>query len=196
MQVAQMYVNGREQDYCRFQQFDFIHAMETVELVKPTMDLRVEFLTMAKEYLCFGDSRYVEAIDNFKEYMTKLENFAAARNLPEGFVPSDTFWLLQNNSRLLGCSRLRHSLTPHLEHEGGHIGYDIRPLKRHKGYGTRILAMTLDRARQAGLNRVLLVCAKDNLASVAVIQKNGGRFENEVFSKHDGKLLERYWIEL
>ena len=75
MQVAQMYVNGREQDYCRFQQFDFIHAMQTVELVKPTMDLRVEFLTMAKEYLCFGDNRYVEAIENFKEYMTKARKF-------------------------------------------------------------------------------------------------------------------------
>jgi predicted acetyltransferase len=196
MQAVQMYVNGCERDLCQTQELDSSKALAAVELIAPQMSLRKEFLTMAKEYQCFGDERYGEAIENFPAYIRKLENWSGGSELPEGFVPSDTFWLIRGGSRLLGCSRFRHSLTPWLEHEGGHIGYDIRPIERHKGYGTLILALTLERARRAGLGRVLLVCHKDNIASAATIQKNGGKFENEVISASSGKMLSRYWIEM
>jgi predicted acetyltransferase len=196
MQVAQMYVNGYEQDYFQSQEFDVTKASATVELIRPTADMRVEFLTMAKEYLCFGDERYKDAIEDFNGYIQNLANWSQGRELPEGFVPSDTFWLVQNGSRILGCSRFRHSLTPQLAHEGGHIGYDIRPLQRHKGYGTLILSLTLEKARLGGLGRVLLVSDKNNIASAAIIQRNGGKFENEVTSALDGRMLARYWIDL
>jgi predicted acetyltransferase len=196
MQTIEMYVNGCERDLCQAREHGYAQGLGTVDLVSPRNDLRVEFLTMAKEYQCFGDQRYAEAIENFPAYVHSLEDFAKGRNLPDGFVRSDTFWLVRNGTKVLGCSRFRHSLTPWLEHEGGHIGYDIRPLERHKGYGTLILALTLEKARQAGLDRVLLVCHKNNVASVAVIEKNGGKFENEVTSSRDGKVLARYWIQL
>ncbi len=40
---------------------------------------------------------------------------------------------------IIGCSRLRYWLTPALEQEGGHIGYDIRP----RAYEKRILALAM-----------------------------------------------------
>jgi predicted acetyltransferase len=196
MQAVEMYVNGFERDFCQTQELDSAKIAGALELVSPRMELRVEFLTMAKEYQCFGDHRYAEAIVDFPAYVRKLESWSNGRDLPENCTASDTFWLIRNGTKILGCSRFRRNLSPSLEHEGGHIGYDIRPLERHKGYGTLILALTLQKARRAGLGRVLFVCDKNNVASMAVIEKNGGRFESEVTSSRDGKTLSRYWIDL
>jgi predicted acetyltransferase len=196
MLVAQTYVDGCEQDYYQTQECAAVKVSPVIELIRPTADMRVEFITMAKEYQCLHDNRYADAIADFTAYIHKLQNWSQGKELPEGFVPSDTFWLVQDGTRILGCSRLRHSLTPWLEHEGGHIGYDIRPLERHKGYGTRILELTLEKARQARLGRALLVCDTNNIASAKIIEENGGRFENEVLSTRDARTLSRYWIDL
>jgi predicted acetyltransferase len=196
MLVAQTYIDGCEQDFYQTCEYTAVKASPVVELIRPTAELRVEFLTMAKEYQCLHDNRYADAIADFTAYIRQLENWSYGRELPEGYVQSDTFWLVQNGSRILGCSRLRHSLTPWLEQEGGHIGYDIRPLERHKGYGTRILELTLESSRQAGLGCVLLVCDKNNIASAKIIEENGGRLENEVISTRTGKAVRRYWIQL
>ncbi|HLL72624.1 MAG TPA: GNAT family N-acetyltransferase [Pyrinomonadaceae bacterium] len=95
-----------------------------------------------------------------------------------------------------GTARLRHQLTPALEHEGGHIGYDIRPSARRRGFGTLILALTLERARILGLARALLTCDTDNTASARIIERNGGALAARVVSNRTGKLISQYWIEL
>jgi predicted acetyltransferase len=196
MLVAQTYVDGCEQDFYETRQLAAVKPSPVVELIRPTADMRVEFLTMAKEYQCLHDDRYADAIADFTAYLGRLENWSQGKELPEGYVQSDTFWLVQDGSRILGCSRLRHRLTPWLENEGGHIGYDIRPLERHKGYGTRILELTLKKARQAGLDKVLVTCDRDNIASAKIIEENGGRLENQTLSPDSGKAILRYWIEL
>ena len=110
-------------------------------------------------------------------------------------MPENTFWLVLN-SRILGRSKLRHWLTPELEHEGGHIGYDIRPSERRKGYGTLILELTLKRAKSLGFGRVLLTCDTDNVASARIIEKNGGKHSGQAVSNRSGKPISQYWIEL
>jgi len=97
---------------------------------------------------------------------------------------------------ILGESRLRHSLTPALEHHGGHIGYVIRPSQRRKGYGTLILALTLEKARALGIQRVRITCDTDNTGSVRIIEKNGGILSAQVISERSGKLISQYWIDL
>jgi predicted acetyltransferase len=96
---------------------------------------------------------------------------------------------------VLGTARLRHRLNESLRNAGGHIGYDIRPSERRKGYGNAILAMVLPRARELGLRRVLLTCAADNVASARIIERNGGVLESRG-RLPDGRELLRYWIDL
>jgi predicted acetyltransferase len=92
---------------------------------------------------------------------------------------------------------IRHALTPCLEAHGGHIGYSIRPTEQRKGYATRMLALALEKARQIGLQRVLITCDQRNVASARVIQKNGGLLKNEMPSDQPGReWTQRYWIEL
>ncbi|MEW5867934.1 MAG: GNAT family N-acetyltransferase [Chloroflexota bacterium] len=83
-----------------------------------------------------------------------------------------------------------------LDLEGRHIGYAIRPVRWRRGYGTHILALTLEKARERGLRRVLVTCDKENTASARIIEKNGGRLAGEALAERSGKPVLRYWIEL
>jgi len=56
-----------------------------------------------------------------------------------------SFWMVQDGKVIVGESRLRHKPTPALEIEGS-IGYSIL-LHRRKGYGTRLLELTLESQR-------------------------------------------------
>ena len=173
---------------------------EKIKLIEPTLELKAEFQSMAAEYTAAGEKlyadMYAEAVKDFGSYVTKLHEHAKGLNLPDGWVPSSTFWLVRDNSRVLGCSRLRHYLAGDLKYEGGHIGYDIRPSERQKGYGALILKLTLEKARKLGLERVLISCHADNIASQRIIERNGGRFASQIIPSEGGKPLRRYWIDL
>ena len=110
-------------------------------------------------------------------------------------MPASTYWLVRDG-RVLAVSNLRHDLNDFLRHEGGHIGYSVRPSERGKGYATLMVKLVLKKAKQLGLERVLITCDKDNVASAKVIQKNGGTLECETMSKRRGKMKQLYWIEL
>lgn len=166
-----------------------------VALVVPAAELRAEFLAMAEEYLAAGEDRYAPALEDFSAYLRGLGDGLSGANLPAGRVPFSTFWLVAGRL-LLGRSTLRHQLTPALEYEGGHVGYDIRPSQRRKGYGTLILKLTLVEAQRLGLRRVLLTCDTDNPGSARVIEKNGGVLQDTAISRVTGKQISRYWIEL
>lgn len=169
---------------------------ETLTLIEPTLTLRDDFCSVAKECLAEGNWRYREAIADFEGFIQLCSDEALGRNLAHGRVPQSTFWLVRDEQRILGCSRLRHTLNAFLEEEGGHIGYDVRPSERRQGYGTLLLRLILDKARDLGLKRVLITADSPNIASWRIIEKNGGVLRGEAVSQHTGELLRKYWIEL
>jgi predicted acetyltransferase len=57
----------------------------------------------------------------------------------------------------------------------GHIGYGVVPWKRGRGYATRALALLLPDTRAEGLAYVEITTDATNLASRAVIERNGGQ---------------------
>lgn len=166
-----------------------------VTLVEPTLDLKSELLSMAEEYQSAGEDRYYAVIENSTTFISNLQLYSKGIDLPPGFVPTSTFFLVINN-RIVGRSSLRHQLTAELANEGGNIGYDIRPSERRKGYGTLLLKLMLDNARRIGLGRVLVTCNVDNLASARIIEKNGGKLYGQSISSRTGKTVSQYWIEL
>ena len=171
----------------------------TLELIQPRLDLEAEFMAMVEEFRANGENRFDSETglnkNDFPAYVRFLED-GARGIVPEGLVPWSAFWLMgHNNQSVIGVSSLRPRLSPFLEYQGGHIGYAVRPSRRRQGYGTLILQMTLEKAKQLGLERVLVVCHTDNIASVRVIEHNGGQFENEVTPEGE-KPISRYWIDL
>ena len=172
---------------------------EEVRLIEPREDMQEQLIAYSDEFRAAGEPFWQhdreKLRDDFAGYIRRRRDYAAGRSLPKGHVPGTDYWLVRGR-RVLGTIRLRHRLNEALKIEGGHIGYDVRPSERRKGYATRMLGMVLDKAREMGLNRVLVTCDADNLASARVVQKNGGRPASEGISPESGKEIQRYWIDL
>lgn len=165
-----------------------------MRLVMPSAQWQSAFLEMARECESAGDQRYVLALGDFDAYLRKIETGRRGEGLPDGWVPGAEFWL-EDDGTIVGCVRLRFGLTPDLEHEGGHVGYDVRPSMRRRGYGTALLRLALIEARARGIRRVRVTCDDDNLGSIKVIERNGGALEGRGVSKETGKTVRQYWIE-
>lgn len=113
-----------------------------------------------------------------------------------GRVPMQTFWLVDEQT-YLGCIRYRNQLTEALRQEGGHIGYEVRPSARGKGYGkvmlqllVQYLAMQPDAPAQC-----LLTCDEDNTASQKVMEAAGAVFERSAHLS-DGDIKRYYWLTI
>lgn len=110
-------------------------------------------------------------------------------------VASTYFWITAGDGdpddpddEVIGFLNLRHELNDWLLEEGGHIGYSVRPQRRRQGHASRALALGVRRAGELGIDRVLVTCDTDNLASARTIEAGGGVFEDERKDKR------RYWI--
>jgi predicted acetyltransferase len=166
-----------------------------IDVIEPDPTWQAAFLEMAAEFAASGDRRYQAALNDFAGYLQRRLQSARSQDLPPDRVRETTYWAVEGTI-IVGCSRLRQALTPALEQIGGHIGYEIRPAKRGQGYGSALLARTLERARQFGIPAVLITCDTDNIGSARVIEKNGGRLVAQ--TKIDGyaNMISRYWIDL
>lgn len=164
-----------------------------MQLVTPSAKWRAAFLDMARECAAAGDERYALAISDFDAYLRRLEARRRSEYLPAGEVPQAEFWLV-DDGEVIACARLRLTLTPALEVEGGHVGYDVRPSMRRRGYATELLRLTVVEARAYGIERVLVTCDDDNVGSIRVIEHNGGMLAGRDAASEGGKAIRQYWI--
>jgi predicted acetyltransferase len=171
---------------------------ESIRLLEPTEEFRDEFLSLLQEHQDAGEnvSNAELARTDFAAYVRHLHAQSQGRDLPAGYVPVTTFWLVKDNQRVLGESQLRHTLTPDLEANWGHISYRIRPTQRRKGYGTLLLQLTLEKARTLSIQHVRVICDQDNIGSAHIIERNGGMLSGYGLDPRNGKRTSQYWIEL
>lgn len=111
---------------------------------------------------------------------------------PPGRVACTYFWVLEDGAgpgRMVGFLAVRHALNDFLLEQGGHIGYSVRPSARGRGHASRALGLGLDHAAALGLDRVLLTCEADNVASQRTIERAGGVYEDARAGKR------RFWVE-
>ena len=114
-----------------------------------------------------------------REALPKMLRFAKGEDLPEGFVP-ETYLFLWDDDTIVGQFRLRHYLCESLRTGGGHIGYFICRQYRGRGYGSAGMGLTLEIARNiVPEEEFYLRLDRGNMASLRVMQKNGGRIVDE-----------------
>ena len=152
-----------------------------------------ELQEFAGEFEEAGESGFQLAVADPEAFLKSVEMFEVGDDLPPQLIQQDEY-VLRDRGRIVGSCRVRHYLLPSTEVIGGHIGFDIRPLERRKGYGTLILRLALEKARQLGLERVLLTVQGSNLASIRVMEKNGGVLQDALESPLTGETIRRYWF--
>ncbi len=178
---------------------------QNMELVEPSIDFKNSYIEAVKEFQAdagdgsvrsrrYRDLSISQLEADFDSYVQELNAEAQGENLSEGYVPSNTYWLVDGNE-FIGSISIRHRLTEYLERFGGHIGYDVRPSKRRQGYGNKILELALPKARELGIERILLTCDDTNAGSRKIIENNGGVFENRVKDPETGVDKLRFWIK-
>jgi predicted acetyltransferase len=167
-------------------------------LVEPSMDLEEQFLRLAEDYRKSGELRYTDLPENqgmaFDRYIKNLQRECLEQKDSSGIAPCSIFWMVSLKKDIYGISRLRHFLTPETEVEGGHIGLDVPPSLRRRGYGTMLLRLTLERALELKIRKILMTCDWDNFGAIGVIKNNGGMLENTITSEGSGKRVMRFWI--
>jgi predicted acetyltransferase len=173
--------------------------MSSEYLIRPTMEFKSEYLSFYHEWKESGEKMIPWVISkdpsNFQEMIQFLTDSEKGNNLPQGWVPTSTYWLVDENKNVIGVVNIRHGLTENLINIGGHIGYGIRPSQRRKHYATKLLLLTLEKAKDLGLQKVLLTCDGRNTGSEKTILNCGGTPDAN-FIDEDENIIKRFWIDL
>lgn len=173
---------------------------QQVRLVEPSMEYRDAYMSFYEDWKQSGEQivPWVVAKDpaDFKAMLEFLHSEDREDKLTNvQWVPHTTYWLINEQQEIVGAVNFRHRLNERLLQSGGHLGYGIRPSFRRRGYATTLLALALEKARERGLARVLVVCDQGNLGSERTILNNDGQFESE-YVEADGNVVRRFWIEI
>ena len=170
-----------------------------IRLVEPSPELRdswwesrVDFGDESPHgYALFGFTDAEVATDaGFARWLAQQRQ--TVTEPPEGMVPASLYWIVDDADpdHVLGSLSVRHALNDYLFEQGGHIGYGVRASARGRGVAGAALAASLGQARVLGLERVLVTCEDDNVASARTIERCGGVLEDV----RQG--MRRYWIDL
>lgn len=175
-------------------------TMEDIYLTAPAKAFEKEIQSYKEEFLQTSKeiegSSYLTSFATAAEWLENLRLHESWETVPPERIPGLEFLLVrEKDQRILGMSNLRLGLNEYLTNFGGHIGYSIRPNERRKHYGIRLLQLTLDKAKDAGLEKVLITCKDTNTASARIIEHNGGVLEDKR-EDEKGRLMRRYWVEV
>lgn len=161
-----------------------------ITLVEPCDKYLQSYIEAYDEYKLNDVQTY--AFDDARAYniFEKYDNYRHERNLKPNRVGSDYYWLVdEERNYFIGEISIRHRLTDELKRYGGHIGYGIRFSEWKKGYGTLILRLALEKAKNIGITTALITCNDDNYGSAKVMENNDFVLQDKVPNVINGKAI-------
>lgn len=162
--------------------------MELVEIWNCDLEKAYELQSsFEKNENGFENNAYGYSFEEFKKYVDEQKDMSLGKNLKSGYVPA-TAYILNDNGKYVGIFNLRHFLNESLENGAGHIGYGVSKIYRNKGYGSNGLRLTLEKAKNIGIDEVYMSVLKNNEYSIMVQKKNGA------YIHHEGE--ERYYTRI
>lgn len=169
---------------------DLFFKEPTIEDVENVLEYKKEFDKVKQQFVDW------EGIGNFEKWLKHI-NGENLGEIDTGFEHVKLFLLYRkSDGKLVGVAEVRSVLSDFLFKYFGHIGYSIRPSEQRKGYGTKIVKLLLAECEKLGMDKVLIVCFKNNLASAKIIKNNNGELENEIIDENGKEFLQRYWVNL
>ena len=175
----------------------------SIKYIKPTKKYLQSYYEACKEswnkvhnnYILHNPDEFEIWKDNiFKEY----ENQEKGINLPKGYVPSVTYWIV-NNDTYIGTINIRLFLNSDLRNYGGHIGIAIRVSKRNSIYGIRAVEWALKQAKKLKISPILATCQKSNILSLRLLTSKFSKYykKEEDIVNLDGisQPIIRFWYK-
>jgi predicted acetyltransferase len=170
-----------------------------LELVLPTAALQEEFLACRDDWgpglhedgFGIGADDDLDSPESFRAWVDDRLRLTHPSGTP---CPTEQHasprWVVEDG-HVLGGVALRHVFDA----DRGHIGYGVRPSARRRGVATWALGeMVKEATATLTVDRVLIVCQADNVASARTIERNGGVLECIRDGSHGA--VRRYWISL
>lgn len=175
-------------------------ADESLSLVRLSTGLGDAYLAMVDEFEAIGEgypyNNIALARRDFPAFVRELEDEERGIGLPPGIAPQTTYVLVQGGRTVLGEIRFRPQTTPPFGVGRDHIGYNVRPSRRRRGYASRMLRQVLREARSLGLPGVALTVEGKNPGSVRTIEKHAGQLERQTRDPEGGTIVSQYWVAL
>ena len=143
-----------------------------IKLIVPSEEYLQSYTEAYYEYTENHVSTYFFTDPSSCDIFVKFEKYRNERNLRPDRVGEDKYWLVDDEKTyFIGEIAIRHRLNDALALRGGHIGYGIRCSEWNRGFGTKMLELALEKAKEMHISPVLITCNDDNLASARVIEK-------------------------
>ncbi|WP_338955252.1 GNAT family N-acetyltransferase [Fusobacterium nucleatum] len=173
--------------------------MEKIILAKPNLSYADEILKYKKEFLkdepIINGAAGLDRFPTVEDWLEELEKRGSKDKVPERLVPSSTYLgVREKDNYIVGIIDIRHYLNDFLLQAGGHIGCGVRKSERKKGYAKQMIKLALEKCKELKIEKVLITCNDDNIASERSIMSCGGKLED--IRTVDEKNYKRFWIEL
>ena len=174
--------------------------MPSIQLIHPSVRYEAQIIAYKNEFPYSpngieGSSQLMFA-DSVEQWLEQIENNRHWETVQDTYMPAEQYIAVDDDQSIVGMLNFRKELNDYLLNYIGHIGYSVAPSRRLQGFGTKILKLALEEAKEYGLQQVLVTCTDDNIASAKVIENNGGVLEDKRVDPGDQKLTRRYWITL
>ena len=167
-----------------------------LKLIVPNEEFLQSYKEAYDEYVDNSVLTYSFTDPSSCDIFAKFDCYRNEYDLPLDRVGEDKYWLVDDEKRyFIGEIAIRHRLNDALTKLGGHIGYGVRYSEWNRGYGTKMLALALEKAEEMHISPVLITCHDDNPASARVMEKNGFVLGDKIIVSIDGEdqLIRRYW---
>lgn len=174
--------------------------MPNIKLRNPDIKFAAEYQAFVSESIevdgAYPWNNATRALANFAAYVQELNEESAGIGLPEGVPPQQTYFIVLDETTVIGEMRYRPTIVEPYEDMNGHLGCNLRPAYRSKGYGHIAVQLVLDIVRADGLTGVFIPIEGENRPSKGLVLKNGGQLVKTIEADEaDGQSTYCYWID-
>lgn len=179
--------------------------MEKYYLEKPSLERKLDLKKYINEFINaksiihgLGGVNSIYNGSTYEEWLEeniKLENKEYAEE--KGLVAGVTYLTIrESDNKIVGTINIRYTLNEYLRKIAGHIGYGIRPSERKKGIAKIQLYLALKESLKVNLNKVMISCEQNNIASEKTILAFGGILERIEYDEPRDRYLKVHMLDV
>lgn len=159
-----------------------------LELLHPSLEMKDMFMEYVTEWERKKEAIVPSAMNlSNKTYEEWLQEQMQAKEQLFFFVDADA-------KCILGSAFIRSGLENSDLAAEGHVEFGIRPGKRSKGFGRKLLDEALKELDLSGIKEAVVLCDKNNLPARKVVYANGGVLGTEMMK--EGHTIQSFTIKV